>query len=103
MKITERERLLLRGLAEIVGVGVGNPVGWLVQGFHRELVRIANRTMLAWAAQVDPEKEWDEGAWLEVLGAEWCEHGISGGVSGGDSPTLLGEAQGSGEAGFSSP
>lgn len=89
MDVTERERLLLRGLAEIVGVGMGNPVGFLVRGFHRVLLEIANRTMLAWAAQVDPEKEWDEGAWLDVL----C----------GDSPTLPGEAQGNGEAGFSSP
>lgn len=99
LEITERERLLLRGLAEIVGVGMGNPVGWLVRGFHRVLLEIANRTMLAWAAQVDPEKEWDEGAWLEVLGVEWCERGEEGGYS----PTLPGEAQGSGEAGFSSP
>lgn len=111
LEITEREQLLLRGLAEIVGVGMGNPVGWLVRGFHRVLLEIANRTMLAWAAEVDPEKEWDEGAWLEVLGVEWCERGERGekekrgkGEGGdGDSPTLLGEMQGSGEAGFSSP
>lgn len=95
MVVSDRERVLLRALAQVVGVGEGARVGWLVRGFHRELIRVAEQALVDWAALVDGEREWDERAWCEVLGVAWDGDG--------DSPTPLDGGRQTGEAGLLGP